>query len=109
MILVIKAAGPRIVIDASEIRQVEQICTIIRQKVRHFAATFLGIDLDRANPIRRGRGFILKEKLLVNSVRVSLKDQWPVLQKWQDVRRHTQVMQQNIALAQTIVREINLI
>ena len=87
------AAHPGVVIDASQIHQVQQAGAVFRKDVMD------RIDQFGAQPRRETfRRVLLKEKRLLDSVRISLQGKRPVLQVRQNEIGHAIVIVEDIAL-----------
>src|ERR1700737_2870375 len=100
MDLIIITAGPWIMIDAAQIREIKQVRKIIRQEVRHFALSFLRIYHCGSQPLRPGRRrFLLKKEFPVNSVWISFQNQRAILQERKNVRGDTKEVEQKLVLA----------
>src|SRR5689334_19767840 len=99
MLLVVAAAGPRIMVDAAEAREVKQRRQIVRNDVLNVLAFSFRWNGHRLDPLGHAfRHIFLKEGLPLDSVRVTPQDQWPVLEKRQKTLRHAIVISDQIAL-----------
>src|SRR5258706_7982197 len=73
MDFIIEAARPGIMIDAAEIREIEQVREVVRDEVGHLGLSFLGINQYGSQPIwPRRRRFFLKKEFPVDAIGVSL-------------------------------------
>src|SRR5581483_1829994 len=92
MKFVVETAGPRVVIDATQIREIKQIRAVVRHKVRHRAVAFFGMNQGGSQPCRpRLRRFLLKEELTLDAVWVAFQNQRTVFQKWQNKGSNSEV------------------
>src|SRR5215470_14697145 len=96
---VVKAAGPRIMVNATKARQKEQGSAVARRRVMNLFAAFLGFERYSLEPF--GQAFaqiLLKKSLSVDSVGIAPQNQCAVLEKRQNVIRHSIVVGQKVAL-----------
>src|SRR5882762_5700477 len=84
------AAGPRIVVDATEAGQKQKGSAVAGGRVVYFFSAFFGIEGDGFKPVRYAFAQIfLKESLALDSVRIAAQNQGPIAEKGQDEVCHT--------------------
>src|SRR6266571_1130270 len=79
------AAGPGIVVDATEAGQKQKGSAVIGGRVVYFFPSFFGVKRHSCEPLRYALAQIfLKESLSLDSIRIAAQDQRPIAEKRQN-------------------------
>src|SRR5262249_11627065 len=107
---VVKATGPRIMIDATKSRQKQQGSAVARCRIMNLFPTFLQLDRNGLEPFGQTLWqILLKKRLSVDSVGIPPQNQCAVLEKRQNVIPHSIVVGQKVALRVTGLRKIHFV
>src|SRR6266478_414662 len=110
IILMVESAGPRIVVDATEIGKEEKGSAVFGHYVVHFSAALVGIYRRPLDPGRnRFRRFLLEEALFFDSIWIAPHDERPVLEEGKNMVRRLVVVREKVALADVGLRKINFV
>ena len=108
--LCFRTAGPRIVIDAAEIREVQQRCKMVGHHIKHVAAALFGMHDGAIKPLgNRIRRFLLKKGLFLNSVGIAPQHHWAILQKRKHQMPGAKIIGQQVALPDAAFGKIYLV
>ena len=109
-VLRLRPARPRVMVDATQIRQVQNRRQIVRHDVRHLPSALLRIHRRAWQPFRnRFRCFLLKKCFLSNAVGIPPQHQRPVLEKRQHQLAHAKIVGQQIPLSDSTLRKIHFV
>ncbi len=93
------AAHPGVLIDAGQVRQIDQRRAVVADNVVNLVLIVLGEDRLQAHPIGNFVfGVFLKEELLVDAVRIALERKRAVAQMRENQRRYGIVVVDDVAL-----------
>src|SRR5712692_9307705 len=104
------AAGPGIVVDATEAGQKQKGSAVIGGCVVNFFSSFFGIKRHGCEPLRYAFAQIfLKESLSLDSVRIAAQDQGSIAEKWQNEVRDTIVVCEHVPFGVAAFGQIDFV
>src|SRR6266850_961689 len=110
MLKIGKAAGPRIVVDATEAGQKQQGSAILGGRVVNFFSALFGIEGHGCEPFRDALAQVfLKKSLALDSVRIAPQNQRPIAEKRQDEVGHAVVVGQQIPFRVARLRKVDFV
>src|ERR1700680_4064010 len=110
MVEVVAAAGPGIVVNATEVGQVEQHGEIVGEKIVHESLLPLGMNGDGFHPLGGGGArLLLKKRLAMNAIGIAPEDHGAVLQEREKVGGQPKIVGKKIALGVAVLGEIDLV
>src|SRR6185437_5417313 len=99
MVRIVVAAGPRIVVYASEVGEIEKRRQIVCENVVNRLAAIFGLDGSRLDPLGRlRRCILLKKSASLNAVRIAAKHHGAIFEQGKQDGRDAIIVREELAL-----------